>query len=284
MSPAALIVALVAVASGTCPADDLRGSAGAAVSAVGRGRFDDARTVATLALDGLHCMSRVASPEDLASLYLARAAAVFYAQPPGDPTPDLLAAWAVHPGWYEEALGPELRAAWAAIGASVPAGVLEVRPVPWGHTLLVDGRPLPPVPLRVGAGRHLVQVVLGDELRWQAVVDLRAGTELQVTTPLPDDARLAVRTPSGVAAMAFGAAGVAAALGGGVTWWAAPFAQALDTPGYRAMEVGGGAVALASVPLLATAALCEGIHLVRRQRLRDEVARRAGFGDTRTSP
>ncbi len=166
---------------------DLDVAAEDAVAAVTDDELSYARDIVNTTLARLDCVARVADPQDLATLYQARAAAAFYAQPQLLWSADLQAAAAVNPGWFNERLGPELRLAWegASVGVSGQATIYAV-PIPDDGILYVDGHPADSQPWPVLPGPHLVQVAVGAEVGYAWSGELVDGQELVLETGLPE--------------------------------------------------------------------------------------------------
>jgi len=270
--------ALAEEAAAPCPEVDLDVAAEDAVGAVTDDELVYARDLADQALTQLGCVSRVADPEDLATLYQARAAAGFFADPPLAFEADLVQATVVHPGWFNDRFGPDLRRAWEEAGARVSGeATLSVWPIPDESLLYVDGHPWEAQPVVVLPGQHLVQVAKGAEVVWFWHGPLEAGGEVDLATGLPEPtrARLLRDNPLLVG-------GLAAGLAVGGAWYPvhsygkrfgegsehydvqADPVDALDSDWrrFRLMEVGLGAGTA-----VATAALTA--HLIQRIRRRE---------------
>ncbi len=170
-----------------CPEVDLDVAADDAVRALTDDELSYAWDVATSALGQVDCVPRVVDPQDLATLYQARAGARFYAVPPQDHQSDLVQSAVVLPGWFNDRLGPDLRQAWerAATGLSGQAQ-LRVWPIPDDGVLYIDGQARDTQPAGVLPGQHLVQVAVGAEVGWAWSGALADGQDLTLETGLPE--------------------------------------------------------------------------------------------------
>jgi hypothetical protein len=176
-----------------CPQVDLDVAADDAVRALTDDELTFARDVVTTALEGVGCVPRVVDPEDLATLYQARAAASFYADPQLGYASDLAAAAAVYPGWFNDRLGPDLRRAWEGAAAGISGtATLSVWPIPDDGVLYVDGHAHEDQPVEVLPGRHLVQVAVGAEVAWVWTGDLATDDAQVLESGLPEPSKARV--------------------------------------------------------------------------------------------
>ncbi len=194
--PATVMLLLVGTATAQdllqpCPEVDLDVAADDAVRALTDDELAFARTVADGALAKLDCLPRVADPEDLATLYQARAGAAFYGDPQGAFAADLAAAAALHPGWFNDRLGPDLRRAWEEASAGVSGTAnLSVWPIPDDGVLYVDGHAQEAQPVAVAPGPHLVQVAVGAEVLWAWSGPVEDGEAPALETGLPEPTKV----------------------------------------------------------------------------------------------
>ncbi len=262
-----LAVMLVSAASASdegCRVD-LDVAAEDAVAAVTDDEHAWAREIVDTTLARVSCLSRVADPEDLATLYLARAAAAFYATPRLPWVPDLLAAAALHPGWFNDRLGPDLRLEWEAASTKVTGEAsLSAAPIPDDGVFYVDGVHRLDQPVSILPGPHLVQVSVGAEVAFAWFGELTDGQALALETGLPEPTRARPfrDNPLLVAGLGLGAATAGA-------WYpvwsygsrfeagneafqgtAAVTDQARDWRRFRAMEAGLAAGSAAAVGML----------------------------------
>ena len=170
-----------------CPEVDLDVAADDAVRAVTDDELGFARDLATTALEKVASLSRVADPEDLATLFQARAASGFYADPQQECEGDLIASSAIYPGWFNTRLGSELQEAWVSSseGALAPA-TLSVGPIPDGGVLYVDGHRQVAQVVELVPGLHLVQVSVGAEVAWAWTGVLAPGEHRDLASGLPE--------------------------------------------------------------------------------------------------
>ncbi len=180
-----------------------------AVAAVTDDELAWAREIVGSTLGRLGCAARVADPQDLATLYQARAAAAFYATPQLDWTPDLQASTAMNPGWFNDRLGPELKLAWEAAASGVAGEALvTANPIPDDGVLYLDGQLREDQPVPLLPGPHLVQVAVGAEVGFAWTGELEDGQVLVLETGLPEptEVRPLRDNPLLVAGVGFGLA------------------------------------------------------------------------------
>jgi hypothetical protein len=198
-----------------CPDADLDVAADDAVRALTDDELDWARDVATSALEQIACVPRVADAEDLATLFQARAAAGFYADPRQEFQADLVTSAGMVPGWFNQRLGPDLRRAWEEASAGISGTAsLRVWPIPDDGVLYLDGRVLQDATFALTPGFHLVQVAVGAEVLWAWTGDLAEGQDLSLETGLPEPTRVRVVRDNPLLW-----AGLVAGLGVGVSWF-----------------------------------------------------------------
>lgn len=197
-----------------CPDVDLDVAADDAVRALTDDELAYARDVATAALAGVGCVTRVVDPEDLATLYQVRAGAGFYADPPLAFIDDLKASAVALPGWFNDRLGPELRRAWEDAAAGIGgSAALRVGPIPDDGVLYVDGQSREGPEVAVAPGPHLVQVAVGAEVAWAWAGPLADGDALSLETALPEPTRARVVRDN---PLLFGGLAAGVAVGGGL--------------------------------------------------------------------
>jgi len=166
---------------------DLDVAAEDAIAAVTDDELTWARDIVDSSLARLECAARVVDPQDLATLYQARAAAAFYAAHQLDWAPDLQASIAANPGWFNDRLGPDLRLVWEAASAGVVGlASVHVAPIPDDGVLYVDGRLSESQPVDVLPGPHLIQVAVGAEVGFAWAGELAHDQELVLETGLPE--------------------------------------------------------------------------------------------------
>ncbi len=167
------------------------------------------------AIRSLPCLSRVADPEDLASLWQVLGAAAIYGGRPEEARGALLQSQVVHPGWFNHRLGPEVRAAWEQAGAVLPGeATIQAWPIPDQALLYVDGTGREEQPVTVLAGTHLVQVAVGADVHLGQLLAVAPGEELLVETGLPEPSGFRLRDAPWLVAAAGGLLGGAAAATG----------------------------------------------------------------------
>jgi len=183
-----LILSLFAPAhADECVSVELSAAAAEAVELVIEDELDAASRAAWAGLGALECLERVPDPEDLATLWQVLGAIETYRGEVELAATHLARSAAVHPGWFNEQLGQDVQEAWAqaTIALSDSAG-LAVWPVPTGGLLLLDGVVRPPTPLDVAPGRHVVQVMVDDQLVYSLVLELADGQRAEIATGLPE--------------------------------------------------------------------------------------------------
>ena len=94
-----------------CATIDLDAEVEYAVTNVTDLALDDARRVAEAAILNLSCLQRVADPQDLATLWQVLGASDVYDGKTAEAAPDFVQAAVMAPGFFNDRLGPEPRAA-----------------------------------------------------------------------------------------------------------------------------------------------------------------------------
>jgi hypothetical protein len=171
--------------------------------------LDDARRVADTAILNLSCLQRVADPQDLATLWQVLGASDVYDGKITDASPDFVQAAVMAPGFFNDRLGPEPRAAWEAAAQTVSGEVVvEVWPISGNAVLYIDGVIRDEQPVTLPPGTHLIQVAVGADVVFGRALILEAGQSARVETGLPEPEREKAPVPLilGVAS-ALGAAG-----------------------------------------------------------------------------
>jgi len=183
-----LILSLFAPASAAeCAPIELNAAANSAVELVIDDELDAASRAAWDGLAALECLTRVPDPEDMATLWQVLGAIETYRGERELAAEHLARSAAVHPGWFNERLGQEVQEAWAdATVALTDSAGLAVWPVPTGGLLLLDGVVRPPTSLDVAPGRHVVQVVVDEDLVYSLVLELADGQRAEIATGLPE--------------------------------------------------------------------------------------------------
>ncbi|MDO9280597.1 MAG: hypothetical protein Q7U06_01745 [Pseudomonadota bacterium] len=153
-----------------------------ATSALIAGDFTNARTALQEAEASFACAA--ATPTQIARFWLVEGATAHLRAETATARVSLAAARATAPTLFDDRLGPEVRATWAA---AEPAGsgslVLEPR-----RAAFIDGEGVTTWPLTVSAAPHVVQVVGADgSVRFGRVVRIGAGEDAMVETNLGNE-------------------------------------------------------------------------------------------------
>ncbi|MCK6520316.1 hypothetical protein L6R49_02640 [Myxococcota bacterium] len=173
-----------------CSAIDLDAEVEYAVGSVTDLDLDDARRVAEAAILNLGCLQRVADPQDLATLWQVLGASDVYDGNTAAAAPDFAQAAAVAPGFFNDRLGPEPRAAWEAAAQTVTGEVtLDVWPISGNAVLYIDGVIREERPVTLAPGAHLIQVAVGADVVFGRVITMEAGQSARVETGLPEPER-----------------------------------------------------------------------------------------------
>jgi len=182
-----MLVGVIAVAhAADCVPVALQATAEAVVDAVVVDELERAEAEAWAALESLACADAVPAPEDLATLSQALGAIAIFKEAPATAAPHLAQAAAVHPGWFQDRLGDQVRTAWqeAALGIEGEAQ-LSAEPLPDHHALWVDGVARAEQPVVTLPGQHLVQITdLDGVVAYGRQVELVSGQALTLATGL----------------------------------------------------------------------------------------------------
>lgn len=260
-----LLLISAAWAQEPCPAPDVPTVAEQAVQHLAMDELDLASQRVAEAIAGLECLERVPEPEHLVTLWQVRGAVGHFSGNAAMAEENLAIARGMHPGWFNEDLGAELRAIWEA---SEPQGGATVKawPIPDEGVLYVDGQLRSEQPVQLSAGPHLVQVAIGAEVQYSHFAELGAGQELELATGLPEPTRQRRLGPWLLAS-----AGGAALAGG--AWTGAwildtqlqPLRDEGDLEGLQQARLGSLALAGGAVALGVVSAGALGMHVKWRK-------------------
>ena len=200
-----MVLLMLGALAQECEPVDLDATSDAAIALLLDTQYDRVLEVTDDAIDRLICLDEVADPRDLASLWQVRGAVGYYGDRPELVKPALQQAAAMNPGYFNDALGPKVRAEWVAAGEDPgdPAQ-LTVGPIPDEGILHVDGQPWTDQPVLLTPGLHLVQVTVGQAVAYARVVQLTPGSEMALETGLDPATRRVKVTPWLVAAAGTG--------------------------------------------------------------------------------
>lgn len=176
---------LFAAAQATCP--DAATLADEAVQALLEVDYEGATSGIEEAERGLLC-GGFAPPETVARVWQIRGALAVFDGDEAEAAAWIVPAAAAAPDALEPALGPRVREAWEEAMTVVRGSTIIVEPDTTGRRVAVDGLE-GPLPARVPAGRHLVQVGVGEEVAFRRIVEVPEAIGVVVTTglvPLPD--------------------------------------------------------------------------------------------------
>ncbi|MES2640561.1 MAG: hypothetical protein V4850_13795 [Myxococcota bacterium] len=174
------MILLLASLASACP--DLNDAVERATSALISGDFADARTALDAAEASFACAP--ATTSQIARFWLVEGASAHLRNETANARTFLAAAREAAPTEFDDRLGPEIRATWAA---AVPDGsgslVLEPR-----RAVLIDGQGVTEWPAIISAAPHVLQVVGADgTVRFGRVVRISAGEDAMVEANLGNE-------------------------------------------------------------------------------------------------
>ena len=145
--------------------------------------LDEARRLIVEALEGLDCLEYKVESQTMAGLWQVSAAVEYFGASPTAAEPDLARAKAIDGSYFRPRLGMDLRDVWWGVSPTLGAE-LWIEPIPAGAFLAVNGvtKEGPSIPL--SSGPHLIQVVDGERLLFQRVVNLNGSERAELDTGL----------------------------------------------------------------------------------------------------
>lgn len=171
------MIALLASVAFACPSID--SEVERATAALIAGDFTTAGTALQAAESSFACAA--ATPTQIARYWLVEGAAAHLRAETATARTSLAAARATAPTLFDDRLGAEVRATWAA-AEPVGSGSLVLEP---RRAAFIDGAGVTAWPLTVSAAPHVVQVVGADgAVRFGRVVHIGAGEDAMVETNL----------------------------------------------------------------------------------------------------